>query len=81
MRKVFDFRQKSKCFPQKKFLKKFSKENKKKISIKFMRKSEADTELLWNNDFDLSTTNELLWHNDFRLVNLTIMFFVSCNRR
>ena len=46
MRKVFDFRQKSKCFPQKKFLKKFSKENKKKISIKFMSKSEADTELL-----------------------------------
>ena len=43
----------------KKFFKKILKENKKKISIKFMRKSEADTELLLNNDF---------WFVNYKLV-------------
>lgn len=50
--KCLIFARKANAF-RKKFFKKIFKENKKKISIKFMRKSEADTELLLNNDFRL----------------------------
>ena len=44
--KCLIFFRKANAFRKKKFFKKIFKENKKKISIKFMRKSEADTELL-----------------------------------
>lgn len=49
--KCLIFARKANAFRKKNFSKKFSKENKKKISIKFMRKSESTSELLWNNDF------------------------------
>lgn len=44
--KCLIFARKANAFRKKNFSKKIFKENKKKISIKFMRKSEADTELL-----------------------------------